>query len=92
MGCYNIAQTSSWHEKNEVFVETLLSTAVGVGARIALTVYFIATPNGWVTALALGIGAVVGSLAAGKGAKYMYNRYGQRIDVVGMTNTDQLCR
>jgi len=53
---------------------------------------FVTTPTGWVTALALGIGAAVGSLAAGKGAKYIYNRHGQRIDIVGMTNTSQLCR
>jgi len=53
---------------------------------------FVTTPTGWVTALALGIGAAVGSLAAGKGTKYMYNQYGRRIDLVGMTNTDQLCR
>jgi len=92
MGCYNIAQTPSWHEKNEIFVETLLSTAVGVGTGIALTVYFIATPTGWVTALALGIGAAVASLAAGKSAKYVYNMSNERIDLVTGSGIYKLCQ
>jgi len=92
MGCYNIAQTSSWHEKNEILVETVTSAVVGTVTGLALTVYFIATPTGWVTALALGIGAAITSLGAGKGVKYMYTKSNQRVDLVTVSGIHKLCR
>ena len=92
MGCYNIAQTPSWHEKNEIFVETVMSASVGAITGLALTAYFIATPTGWVTALALGMGAAVGSLVAGKGFKALYTLSGQRVDFVTGSGIYKLCR
>ncbi len=92
MGCYNIAQAQSKQEKNEIFFETIGSTAASVGTTFVLGVYFIATPTGWITALALGVGAAAISMGAGKTAKYAYNRFGEKMDFVKMSKVDQLCK
>jgi len=92
MGCYNISQTQSRQEKNEIFVETVGSTAFGAATTIALGIYFLATPTGWVTALVLGAAAAGGSFVAGKTGKFMYDRFGRKVDLVGRLKVDQLCR
>ncbi|MBX2808117.1 MAG: LysM domain-containing protein [Cellvibrionaceae bacterium] len=91
MGCYHIAQTASQQTKNEIFVETFGSTVAGAGTGIALTLFFATTPAGWITALALGTAAAVGSWGAGKGLQALYSRSEQKIDFVSGLGIDELC-
>ena len=75
MGCYNIAQAQSRQEKNEIFVETFGGTAASVITTVAIGLYFVATPTGWVTAIVLGVGAAATSIGAGKGLAIVYDKY-----------------
>lgn len=92
MGCYNIAQADTRQQKNEIFVETLGSTLASAATTYALAIYFIATPTGWITALALGAGAAAVSMGAGKGSASIYNRFFQKHDLVNMSGVDSLCK
>jgi hypothetical protein len=91
MGCYNIGQAQSRQQKNEIFVETFGSTVVSIGTTVAIGIYFIATPTGWVTALALGASAAALSMGAGTGLKSLYNQFGQKVDIVSGLGVDKLC-
>jgi hypothetical protein len=92
MGCYQIANTKNQHKKNEIFVETIAGSIAGIATGAALTLFFVATPAGWVTALVLGGAAALGSWGVGQGAAHLYNRHGEKIDIVGMSGVDQLCK
>ncbi|MEJ2680769.1 MAG: LysM domain-containing protein [Gammaproteobacteria bacterium] len=92
MGCYDIGQASTRQQKNEVFVETFGSTAASIGTGALLTLYFVGTPTGWVTALTLGIGAAALSLGAGKGSAFIYDRFYHKHDLVKLIGIDQLCK
>lgn len=50
------------------------------------------TPVGWVGALIVGIGTAVGSHVVGKGAGYLYNTYGQKVDIASASGVTHLCR
>ena len=91
MGCYNMAQTTSHHEKNEILVETLSSSLVGVLSSAAIATLLISTPAGWVTTLVLGAGATLASYGAGKGSVFLYNRYLQSVDLVKISNVNVFC-
>lgn len=92
MGCYNISQTQSRQEKNEIFVETLGSTLAGGIATMGLALVFASGPVGWTAALVYGAIAAGGSFVAGKTGKIMYDRFGRKVDLVGRLKVDQLCR
>ena len=92
MGCYQIANANTQHKKNEIFVETVGSTVVGTGTGIALTLLFASNPVGWGVALVLGSAAAISSYAAGKGLVSWYNRDGEKIDFVGISGVNQLCK
>ncbi|VAW52670.1 hypothetical protein MNBD_GAMMA07-2779 [hydrothermal vent metagenome] len=49
--CFEIAQTESLPEKNEIAVKAIVSTGVGFLAGIAIDIFLIATPVGWFVAL-----------------------------------------
>lgn len=92
MGCYDIAQAKTRQQKNEVFAETFGSTVMSVGTGALLTLYFVATPTGWVTALALGVGAAAASYGAGKGSAAIYDKFYRKHDLVRLTGVDRICR
>lgn len=92
MGCYNISQTQSRQEKNEIFVETIGSTVAGAAASYGLALIFVATPVGWAAALTLGALAAAGSFGAGKGGRYVYDKFLNQHDLVKMTKIDRLCK
>jgi len=62
----------------------------GLGVGVAILVMF--TPVGWVGALIVGIGTAVGSHVVGKGAGYLYNTYGQKVDIASASGVTHLCR
>lgn len=92
MGCYQIANTTNQHKKNEIFVETLVGTAAGVTAGYGLALILASTPVGWVVAIGLGVGAAYGSYKSGREAANFYSKHGQKIDFVGATGIDKICQ
>lgn len=90
--CAQIADTQDQHEKNEILVETVVSTAMGGVGGYFVGVFLISNPVGWGTALVLATGAVALSYLSGKGAKYAYDVKGNRYDFVKGTGVDRLCR
>jgi len=91
-GCNDIANTDDRHEKNEILVETVFNTSIGFGASAVFTIILISNPFGWVAAIALGVGAASAGYLGGKGAKALYNLYGQEVDIVSHTGIDKLCK
>ncbi len=89
--CLQIANTTDIKEKNEIFVETITSTTVGVGLGTVITVFLVSNPIVWGTAIFLAVGSVALSFGLGKGAGYLYDTYGT-IDFVAGTGTDRICR
>ena len=51
VGCYQIANTEDYHEKNEIFVETMASTGWGLLVGGVVTAMLISNPVGWGIAL-----------------------------------------
>ncbi len=91
--CMKIANTADTKEKNEVFVETIVSTAAGAGLGYAVSLFLISNPIGWGTAIVLAIGSTAVSFGAGKGAAYLaYDVFGSQVDLVSGTGTDKICQ
>ena len=90
--CMQIANTLDQSEKNEIFVETVLSSMFGLVGGYAATVFLVSNPVGWGTALVLAVGSTAVSYAAGKGARAAYGKYLNRIDFVTGTGVSSICR
>ncbi len=87
-----IARISNRQEKNEIFVETIASTAVGVVTPFLVGVFLVSNPIGWGTALVLAVGGAAVGYGAGKIARYSYDRYGRKVDFVSGTGVEQICQ
>ncbi|OMH32764.1 LysM peptidoglycan-binding domain-containing protein [Motiliproteus sp. MSK22-1] len=92
VGCYQIANTSDRHKKNEILAETVGSTFAGGVATVALGVILFSNPVGWGVALVLGTGAAIASYGAGIGTAALYNSRYRQHDFVNTTGVDKLCR
>ncbi len=90
--CMQIAETQDQHEKNEILVETVASTVVGTGTGVLVGAFLVSNPIGWGTALVLAVGATALSYAAGKAAKYGYDTFGNRVDLVSGTGVGRICK
>ena len=90
--CMQIANTQDREEKNEIFVETVASTSVGVGLGVAVGIFLVSNPIGWGAALVLATGSAAISYASGKSARYAYDRFGNQIDFVSGTGVETICR
>ena len=92
MACKAIGDTDDQQEKNEILVETTISTLAGVASGIALTFFLVSNPVGWAIAIGLSVGAAVGSYGLGKVAANVYSTsWLKEHDLVAMTNVDELC-
>ena len=93
VACHEIANTADKQQKNEILVESVGALAGGAiyGAAAAFTLFLVATPIGWVGALAIGVGGALTGVGAGSFAKKLYNIYGKEVDLVGKTKVDKLC-
>jgi len=89
--CMQIANTTDTKEKNEIFVETITSTAVGAGLGTAIGLFLISNPIGWGTAIVLAVGSTAMSYGTGKFLRNMYDQYGE-IDFVAGTGVDRVCK
>jgi F0F1-type ATP synthase assembly protein I len=89
--CYQIAHTVGQKEKNEIFVDTVMSTVVGSGLGYAVGVFVLSNPVGWGVALLLATCSTVGSLVAGKLASKAYSASGSEVDFVSGLGVDKVC-
>lgn len=89
--CMQIANATDSKEKNEIFVETITSTTMGVGLGAAIGLFLISNPIGWGAAIVLAVGSTATSYLAGKGVRYLYDTYGE-IDFVEGTGTGRMCK
>jgi hypothetical protein len=89
--CMQIAHTTNRHEKNEIFIETIASTIVGVGIGIAVGLFLISNPVSWGTALVLAVGSAAIAYGLGKAARIGYNISGSRVDFVSGAGLDLIC-
>jgi hypothetical protein len=90
--CIQIANTTDSKEKNEIFVETIISTAAGVLLGRAVGLFLISSPIGWGTAIVLAVGSVAVSYGLGKGTRIAYDKSGAEIDFVKGTGVDRICQ
>lgn len=90
--CMQIGDTDSRQEKNEIFVETVASTGVGLVAGAAVTLFLVSNPVGWGAALILAAGSAAVSYGAGRGARKVYTLHGKEVDLVSGFGVDSVCR
>lgn len=90
--CMQIANTNDREEKNEIFVETIASTSVGVVAGFAVGLFLVSNPIGWGTALVLAAGSAAVSYGSGKTARYAYDKFGNKVDFVSGAGVDNICQ
>jgi len=90
--CIQIANTKNSEEKNEIFVETVASTSIGVVAGFAVGLFLVSNPIGWGTALVLAAGSAAISYGSGKTARYAYDKFGNKIDFVSGSGVDNICQ
>ena len=90
--CMQIGSTSDVQEKNEIFVETITSTGVGVGLGAAVGLFLVSNPIGWGTALVLAVGSAALSYGTGKYVRNAYSMQGAKIDFVTGTGVSRLCQ
>lgn len=94
LACKEIRKTDNVIEKNEILFESAGGFGGGLiyGAGVTFAVAMMATPVGWVAALALAAGGVAFSTISGYGAKYWYNTRGKQIAYTKITRASQLCK
>lgn len=91
VSCRNIAGASDRHEKNEIFVETMASTAMGAATSAVIFFALVSNPVGWGVALGLAAGSAAAAFAAGVGAKIVYNNREEKLDLVAASGIERLC-
>src|SRR5690554_5354866 len=91
-GCVQIANEDNQQKKNEIFVETVTSTAVGLVGGWAVGVFLVSNPVGWGTALVLAASTAAVSYIAGELAQYGYTTKGSKVDLVTGLGVNSICR
>ena len=89
--CFEIMETESLPEKNEIAVKSIVSTIVGMGGSYLVGVYLVATPMGWFTALGIGLIAAGVSMGAGEIANNYYSSNHMDIDIVNTLGISRVC-
>jgi len=89
--CIQIANTQDQHEKNEIFVESITSTAVGMGTSALVGLFLVSNPIGWGTAIVLAAGSTAVGYASGKVAKSFYNSIESKPNLVASTGIESIC-
>jgi len=91
-GCVQIANEDNQQKKNEIFVETIASTTVGVVVGWAVGVFLVSNPVGWGTALVLATGTAATSYIAGEYFRNSYTASGNKVDFVTGLGISSVCR
>lgn len=87
-----IADTDDRQEKNEILVETVTGTGVGLALGVAVGIFLVSNPVGWGAALVIGAGSAVASYSAGKISRSAYTLSGSKVDFVSGTGVDRVCK
>lgn len=82
LACNDIASTDDTQKKNEILVESVGGVFGGPATGVVILLIF--TPVGWVGA--------VGGFGAGKVSGYVYNTYGQQVDIASATGVSKFCK
>jgi len=90
--CMQIANTTDKSEKNEIFVEAITSTSVGVLGGVIVGIFLVSNPIGWGAALVIAVGSTAISYGAGKLGRTMYDIYGNKIDIVSGMGVSKICK
>ena len=89
--CYQIAQSETLTEKNEIAVKTIVSTAAGAGAGIIATIFLVGTPIGWGIVLGVGAFSALSSWGAGEVSGYLYKSQFADTDIVNSLGISKIC-
>jgi len=90
--CVEIANTSDQQKKNEIFVETVASTTIGIFGGILVSAFLVSNPIGWGTVFVLATSSVAASYGIGKLAQHVYTSSGTKVDLVSGTGVNSICR
>ncbi len=91
LACDQIARANTKTKKNEILVETAASTVVGTVSGIAISLFVVATPIGWVGALVLGVASSASSYYLGKRAAAVYKEHYSHLDIAQVTGVRSTC-
>jgi len=89
--CFEIAETESLPEKNEIAVKALTSTAVGIATSIAINVFLISSPVGWFVALGWGLVTAGISMGAGEKLGSVYRSHYTDVNVIDALGISHVC-
>jgi hypothetical protein len=90
--CMQIANTEDQSKKNEILVETVVSTVVGLAGGVMVGVFLVSNPIGWGVALVLATGSAAVSYGAGKVAVAAYDASGRKVDFINGTGVGRICQ
>ena len=90
--CMQIAHTQDKTKKNEIVVETLVSTTIGTVGGLLVGLYLVSNPIGWGTALILAVGSAAVSSYAGTRFATAYTAWGTPFDLVSGNGVGMVCR
>ncbi|WP_404971421.1 LysM peptidoglycan-binding domain-containing protein [Vibrio campbellii] len=91
LACDQIARAKTDVEKNEILVDTAVSTVVGLAGGAVISLVVLATPVGWIGALALGVTSGIASYASGKVVANVYKELYSDVDLVKKTRVGEVC-
>ncbi len=89
--CMQIANTTDIEKKNDIFVETITNTTVGVTGGFIIGLFLVSNPIGWGTAIVLAVGSTAASFGLGKLIRNTYDLLGP-IDFVTGTGVGRICK
>lgn len=93
IACHQIANATSQQKKNEILVESIGGLAGGIfyGLAVGVGVALMATPVGWVAALAIGVGSVAASYGGSRALRKLYDARGKHIDFATKSGVASAC-
>ncbi len=89
--CFEIAQAETLPEKNEIAVKTIVSTGIGILSSVLISVYLVATPMGWFTAIGWGLISAGVSMGAAETVASYYKSSNMDIDIVNELGITHFC-
>lgn len=93
IACHQIAHAQSQQKKNEILVESVGGLVGGVfyGLAAGVGIALMATPIGWVAALAIGLGSVAASYGGSRALRRLYDTRGRHIDFASKSGVASAC-
>ncbi len=89
--CFEIIEAKTLPEKNEIAVKAIASTTVGLVAGVAINIFLITTPAGWVVALGWGLISAGLAMGAAEKAASVYKSHFVDTNVVDALGISYVC-